>query len=332
MASGEAGGSSESFDPSPARDDARFGEGLEAALIETCRPRLSDIRWFRTDWQRGGALTGYADYETDEGPRRAMVKLPVPPRELAWLRRLQPTEHDAGPVVPELFASGDATDGYDLAWAVMERLPHGPLDSQWDGRQWELLIEALGRFQRAASAVPVDKPPRQEDWPAIIDRARRNVRDQRPPDAQHWNQSLKALQKKLKTIVAQWDARPTDHWCHGDVHLANAMTRVPPPDGPALIFDLAEVHAGHWVEDAVYLEHIYWGRERQLPDARFAKQVARQRKTLGLPGDPDWPHFANLRRALLAAAAPAYMREEGQAAHLQGALAVLDQALAQIKA
>lgn len=331
MASGEAGASADGADAPGANAESFLGEGLESALIATCRPRLGDVRWFRADWQRGGALTGYATYETDDGPREAMVKLPLPPRELMWLRRLQADHHAADPVVPRVFASGESVNGYDLAWVVMERLAHGPLDGRWQGRQWELLIEALGRFQHAASTIPVDRPPRDENWPAIIDRARKKIRDQHPPEAQRWNQTLKVLQKKLKTIVARWDERSTDHWCHGDVHLGNAMTQAEPPGGPAVMFDLAEVHAGHWVEDAVYLEHIYWGREHLLNGVKLARQVARQRKELALSVDPHWAQLALLRRVLLAGAVPAYMSQAGEPTHLRGALEVLENALPQIK-
>jgi len=37
-----------------------LGEGLEPILVAACDQQLSDIHWFRTSWQRGGALTAYA--------------------------------------------------------------------------------------------------------------------------------------------------------------------------------------------------------------------------------------------------------------------------------
>ena len=66
-----------------------FGANLEPALLEATDHRLSAIRWFRTDWQRGGALTGYAKYREEDGRDQAVVvKLPVPPGERQWLVRL----------------------------------------------------------------------------------------------------------------------------------------------------------------------------------------------------------------------------------------------------
>ena len=38
---------------------ALFGAQLEPVLHQACGGRLSPVRWFRTDWQHGGALTGY---------------------------------------------------------------------------------------------------------------------------------------------------------------------------------------------------------------------------------------------------------------------------------
>ena len=94
-----------------------LGANLEPVLRENC-DRLSSISWFRADWQRGGALTGFATFQDEnDGPRDVVVKLPVPPREKLWLNRLQ----SAGDVAPRLYASGDELGGYDMAWVVMER-------------------------------------------------------------------------------------------------------------------------------------------------------------------------------------------------------------------
>ncbi len=308
-----------------------FGAGLEDALVRASGGRLSDLHWFRTDWQRGGALTGYGRYAHESGPVAVVAKLPVPPRELRWLGRLQPEHHGAGEVAPRLYAGGEALNGYDLAWVVMERLAHGPLDGAWDAAAYDLLAEAAGRFYSAAETVAVDEPARREDWPAILDRARKHLRDHVTADEQRWNKAIKALQKKLAEVLATWTARDVSYWCHGDLHLANAMTRARPPHGPALLFDFAEVHAGHWVEDAVYLEHLYWGREDRLGGRKLARQIAHERKARRLRMDPDWPRLANVRRALLAAAAPAYLRHEGNPAHLAGALNVLERTLGQLK-
>ncbi len=315
--------------PNP-NDTHMLGATLAPAVIRACDDRLVDLHWFRTDWQRGGAMTGYAKFQTPAGDRPVVLKFPVPPRELRWMQRLQADQHDAGEVVPKLYASGTALNGYDLAWIVMERMPHGPLDSTWQGREWDHLVEALGRFYAACEAIPVDREPREEDWPAIVKRARQALRAHGVAEEQRWNKAIKALQKKLTKTLEAWDARDVNHWCHGDVHLANAMTRHAAPDGPALLFDLAEVHAGHWVEDAVYIEHLYWAAPQRLAGRQLVKTIAEQRKAHGLKMTRDWPTLANIRRALLAAAAPAYLHQEGNPQHVHAALERLEQTLGQL--
>jgi len=308
-----------------------FGAGLEAALVDACGDRLTHLHWFRTDWQRGGALTGYGQFQVEDQSHEVVAKLPVPPRERRWLQRLQPDQHEADEVAPRLFASGEELGGYDLAWVVMERLPFGPLGSQWDGAEFDLLVEAVGRFYVVAEQVEVDRPPREEDWPSIIARARKHLRERGIADEQRWNKAIKQVQKKLGHMLELWNARDCNHWCHGDLHLANAMTRRQPPEGPALLFDFAEAHAGHWIEDAVYLEHLYWGHEKRLGGRKLSKLIAHERKAHGLHTEAQWPKLAHVRRALLAASVPAYLSHEGDPKHLAGALNVLERTLPQIK-
>jgi len=137
--------------PGPGNGQTPFGAALEPVLLASCGGRLSAVSWFRTDWQRGGALTGYATFKDDDDTDHAVVvKLPVPPRERSWMVRLQ----DAGDVVPRVFAHGEALGGYDMAWVVMERLPHGPIGSAWGGAGFDLVTDAIGRFYAASADAP----------------------------------------------------------------------------------------------------------------------------------------------------------------------------------
>jgi hypothetical protein len=277
-----------------------FGTLLEPVLRRACRGRLGEVRWFRADWQRGGALTGYATFEDDDGSaHRVVVKLPVPPCERHWLVQLQ----DAG-VVPRVFAHGEALNGYDLAWVVMERLNHGPLGPSWGGAEFDLLIDAVGRFYAAAQQVP---------------RVGR--------DAARWKVALKKAARKVAQWAQQWNDRPCDDWCHGDLHLGNAMTRQPPPSGPALLFDFAKTRVGHWLSDAVYFEHLFWSRPDRLDGRRLCSLIAQERKRQGLPVDADWARLADVKRALLAIGAPLSASQHRDPQHLQGALAVLERAV-----
>jgi len=299
-----------------------FGASLEPVLRRACDDRLSAIRWFRTDWQRGGALTGYASYRADDGAdHHVVVKMPVPPRERYWLARVQ-REPEVAPVV---YAHGDQVGGYDLAWVVMEALPHGPLNPQWQGAEFDLLIDAASRFYAATRAV---QPPDaadglDRDWHKLLELAVQQVRNGAVSHPREWKEALKKAGRRLDGWLERWRARPIADWCHGDLHLANAMTRHPPPDGPALLLDLAQVRPGHWVEDAVYFEHLYWAWPERLAGRKLCKQLARARKGRGIRGDDGWAEFAQLKRALLAMAAPARLNVEGSERHVQAALAVL---------
>jgi len=304
-----------------AASEPSLGANLEPALRETCQGRLSCVRWFRTDWQRGGALTGYATYQDDGGNAQpVVVKLPVGPGERLWLERLQV----AGDVVPKLYAHGRSLGGYDLAWVVMERLPYGPLNLAWQGKEFDLLIEAVGRFYVAAQYFPVTQSPPSKDWLAIFDLTRQNVQRHGIANEQRWNRVLKKTHRKLKGWLVIWDDRPQDQWCHGDLHLANAMTREDAPGGSALLFDFAQTHPGHWVQDAVYLEHLYWARRSKLCGRKVCKQIAHERKKRGLVIDRHWSRWATVGRALVAMSTPAMLRHDGDPRHVQAALEVLE--------
>lgn len=312
--------------PSPADAglNGPFGAQLEPVLRQQCGDRLSAISWFRTDWQRGGALTGYATWAGgDAAPRDVMVKMPVPPRERLWLQRLQDAD-DAEPVVPRLYAQGEALGGYDLAWVVMERLPHGPLGSAWGGEAFGLAIDAAARFHRATDRHEPSGPPLQYDWDDMLKKARAHIASQSFPDAPRWKAALKKAAKKLKKWRSAWDERPITGWVHGDLHLGNAMTRCDPPGGPAVLFDLAHVRPGHWVEDAVYFEHLYWSHTELLGGHRIGAELAKARKAQGLAVDADWPRLAQVKRALFAMTTPVLIHHDGGHQHIHAALEVLE--------
>ena len=358
--------------PSPGQPGGSipFGAQLEPVLREACASgvgsnsggrsggrsggggELSPVRWFRTDWQRGGALTGYATLTEDHssptdsnaagghcggtseghsgggGGVEVVVKMPITPAERVWLMRLQDFED----VVPRVYAQGALLGGYDIAWVVMEKLPYGPLSSSWGGKQFDLLIEAVGRFYAAAEQFPPPAgdgragpgPGRDVDWQQILERSRKRVAQKCHGQEKRWNKALKKAQKILNQWLTQWRQRPADQWCHGDLHLANAMTRCAPPDGPALLLDFALTRPGHWTEDGVYLEHLYWAQRDRLGGCKPCPQIAKQRRKLGLSVDKDWARWASIRRGLMALRAPSVDHLSDSPQHLQASLEVLE--------
>lgn len=296
-----------------------FGAALAPVLLELCKGQLANINWFRTDWQRGGALTGYATWTDETGKHDAVVKFPVPPKERRWLVQLSSDD-----VTPRVFAHGSELGGYDMAWVVMERLPYGPFGCAWGAQAYDLLAEAAANFYARARLIPMGDPPEPRDWAGLLKRAKASISKDTIADSQRWRKALKQVSKKLPGWLDVWSKRDTGFWCHGDLHPGNAMSRHPAPEGPAVLFDLACVHCGNWVEDAVYLEHLYWASTASLHGAKPVKQIAHYLRDYGLAPGSNWPDLANIYRGLLAMTAPAQRHAMLGSAHVAASLKVLE--------
>lgn len=327
--------------PPPDADSGSLAHLLEPALKHACDGRLSDIQWFRSAWQAGGASTGFARFSIPGAePAPVVVKLPVGPAEFRWTRQLG-SLHEHGPpdregavecrCTPRVFAAGTSLGGYDLAWLVIERLDGQPLSAKIDQRGIEDLLTAAVEWYAASSrARPVaDAPPATpRDFTALIAKGRDVIHHHGIPDEQRWNTAIKRTQKALPDLLARWDARPISTWCHGDLHPGNAMRRAIPGHEPAcVLIDLALVHAGHFVEDAVYLERLYWAKPELLCGVKPASFVSRLMRERGLLAGEDTAALAHTRRALMAACVPAFMRHEGHPKYVKAALDMLEKTL-----
>ena len=304
--------------------------GLADQLAEACEGRLGAITWFKADWQRGGAATGTARFRLDDAEEvPVVVKLPVVQRERMWTSRLQRDDEQA--VVPKLYAAGETLGGYDLAWIVIEHFPHGPLGLHWHDQHIERIADAVARFYAAASAYPVDEPPKIEAWDDLLRDAQQSVRINDIANSRRWKSAMKTLRGRLTDLVSEWRARPVGDWLHGDLHLANAMSRESLEAGTVYLIDMAEVRAGHWVEDAVYLERQLWARPQRLRAVKPVKAIADARRRRGLTVEEGYPRLAMIRRALLAATAPRFLKTEGHPKHLEACLDWLERAVVELK-
>jgi hypothetical protein len=312
-------------------DSRSLASSLAPLLLQACEGRLGEIVWFKTDWQRGGAATGRATYRKDDGTNvPAIIKLPVVQREMTWTDRMSRAAGDDS-VTPLLYRCGRSIGDYDLAWVIIEQFPHGPLGQHWHDDHMLRIAEAAARFHQIAALIPVDQPPRHEPWQDLVAEAHHNIKTNHINHEQRWAAALRAFRHKLDPLVNEWEARPVDQWQHGDLHLANAMSRVSMDSGPVCLIDLAEVHAGNWIEDAVYLERQLWARPQRLKPHKPVKALAAARKRLGLPVEPEYPRLAMIRRALLAATAPRFIKSEGHPAYLDACLERLEIALNELK-
>lgn len=314
---------------SGSQDAHELASSLAPVLSRECHGRLTGVEWFRSTWQHGGAATGFAKWRLDDGRETdVLVKFPVGPVEYRWTTQLSAFTDDGAPT-PHVFASGKALNGYDLAWVVVERLQGQTLNHEWNKESLEDLIRATAHMQaRAVSLAPVNGAAADPDWSKLISRAREVARKSELPEAQHWNDVEKRVQKVLPRLAARWATRPIDSWCHGDVHPGNAMRRA--RGSACVLIDLALVHPGNWIEDAVYLERQFWGRPEHLFGVHPVSVLARHRRELGLPTTGDYGALANIRRVLMAACAPVYLTREGHPRYLHAALETIDRLLPQV--
>lgn len=309
-------------------DASELAHALEPALRDACGGRLGAVRWFRTDWQRGGAATGFStfQYEGESAPRDVVVKLPIGPTEHKTLVALGKTDAPT----PRVAADGWELGSYDVGWVVMEKLPGLPLSVQ-NGHakeSFDLLAGAAAvYYKHSEEAWPIDASKVQKiDWAKLIEQGREAVKVSHIPHETEWNDALKKVQKGLAPVLARWDARPINAWKHGDLHAGNAMKRPEgSPWGPpcCVLLDFAEVAPGHWVEDAVYMERLHWAHSEKVDGVKPVSLLAKARKAVGLDNGDDYADLANIRRLLVAAAAPAFLRTDGSPRYLEAALGVL---------
>lgn len=340
----------------PTGDSHALGVMLEPALREQCDGRLSEIAWFKSAWQRGGAATGTATWRLDDGSAiDVMVKLPVGPVEYRWttaLGTIPPeawgTPEAAACPTPRVVGSGLTIGGYDLAWLVMEKLDGHTLQADLSGESIVDLLRAVATFHDRAGTASggaagggqgTERPAPAPDWGDLLAKAREAVKTHGLHEGQRWNVAIKHVQKVLPKLEAKWRARPVTTWCHGDLHPGNAMRRVPiaghngqgggsvgagKRTGCCVLIDLALVHPGHWIEDAIYLERQFWGHDELLEGVKPLASLAKLRREHGLPIDDHYPALADVRRVLMAACVPAFIEREGNPKYFHAALEIIE--------
>ncbi len=342
----------ESLSPSPSSHGSSAAPGslaaaLEPRLIDACKGRLSRIEWFKSDWQAGGASTGRASFSQADGSSSpVVVKLPVGPSEHRWTVALGggpvgehgPADPACEPLchcTPRVLASGTELGGYDLGWLVVEKLEGSPKLAHPEEHDVRGLLSAAAEFYRAAAiARPLTdhEAPTPKDWATLLAKGRDIIHQHGIAEEQRWNQAIKATQRILPRLIDRWRARPINTWCHGDLHFGNAMRRVARAgialsDAPCVLIDLALVHPGHWVEDAIYLERLYWAKPQLLCGVKPVTEIARLRREQGNLGQEDYATLANIRRILMAASVPAFLLHEGHPKYVHAALEHLERLL-----
>lgn len=309
-------------------DPGALASMLTPALIASCNGKLSVPTWFRAAWQSSGASTGYATYTLDNGHAvDAVVKVPVNPTEHRWTCLLGGHNGEDHACTPRVLASGLELGGHDLAWLVIEKLHGATLNTQLDRSAVEDLLATAARWYVQANKAHVVQNAQEikdENWAGMLDKARRIVKETGIAESQRWNDSLHRTQRHLDTLVARWRSRPINTWCHGDLHPGNAMRRT---SGACTLIDLALVHPGHWVEDAVYLERLYWAKPEMLAGVKPVSVLAKHLREHGVIGTEDYTQLAHVRRTLMASSVPLYLEHEGHPKYVHAALEMLERTL-----
>lgn len=314
-----------------------LGPFFEPALRAACDDRLGEIRWFKTAWQRGGAATAYTTIDSEHGSKQAVIKFPVGPREYKLLTGLA----EDCTSTPNVQYHSTELGSADMAWVVMERLPGDPIKSTAGDAPHKKVFAAIASaaadfYDSTLKRWPIEKPHKRWPWEELVAKSRQAAKDNPIQNQQQWNNVLKDVERNLSRLVGVWESREINTFCHGDLHLANIMTREPTSawsEGASdrgeqlVLVDFGEVHEGHWVEDAVYLERIYWANPEVSKKVKFVPLFAKARKELGLSCDDDYAGLAQIRRVLMASCAPAWLQQEGHPQYLSAALSMIERTL-----
>ena len=188
--------------------------------------------------------------------RRVIIKVGTSICENYWSNELCSIAPD---LVPEIYASGSRLGEIDVHWLAAEAIPFGPLGDAWNGKEFELMLDAGVRFYKAAKSIE-----------------RSNLRETTLGDVVGWLRG--ALNRGCPGPVNQLHRCVDQHWsfilekcgletAFDDFHLCNGMTRNPPPDGgPALLIDI-HPNRQPWVLDPAYLQVLNSG-DRKRPGYR----------------------------------------------------------------
>jgi hypothetical protein len=209
-----------------------------------------------------------------------LLKVNVARDQLWWTRNLAQVYPE---LLPQVFATGEHVGDAQLGWVLWERV-QGGLYPGWQGREFDMLLEAGVKFQAAsrtlahsAQAAGVLSELRVEDFAGRLEQG---VRRAAPGPAD----------RVLERVFEDWawvnDVCETEV-CHGDLHMANALCRDEPPGGEALLIDHHPTRMP-WACEPAKLEILNADPARPGCRGLVAKQAAiRLRLGLSAPAGAD---------------------------------------------
>ena len=182
------------------------------------------------DPQPWGASALHFSARLIETGQPVLLKVNVADEQLWWTRALVTTFPEQ---LPQVYATGGHLCDERLGWVLWERV-RGGLHPAWQGREFDLLLEAGVRFQIAArtlaDAAQAAGAINELDEQHLAEGLEQGVRRGAPGPA---SLVLARLPEQWAWVTATCETEI----CHGDLHMANALCRDLPPHGTALLID-----------------------------------------------------------------------------------------------
>ena len=258
------------------RSDAVLGEILEAAnQTEAITSVASDIQPFLQEY--GMVAVHLRGLHRNTG-LVVIIKVGSSARENFWCNALYRLAPD---LVPRVYAAGSRLGRIGVHWLALEAIPFGPLGNAWNGREFELLLDAGIRFYQQAEKIR--GPTLKETTPLEVSRWLQGSIEQNPPGA---------IDKLLQKVDRHWRfllEKCGSDICFDDFHLCNGLVRDPPPDGERVVLIDIRPKRQPWVLDPAYLQVLNSGDSSRPGHRDLIHRMAIKRSEAGLRslGGPD---------------------------------------------
>ena len=220
-------------------------------LLENTKALRGMIDGIKPDEQSKGAGGGFhfggVHRSTDSS---VLIKLGSSPGERYWMEQMC---HVAPKLVPSVYATGNKLGDLNIDWIALEKVDCSFLGPQWNGNEFDMLLDAAAHFQKAARQIPMAHVDRIDlnRLRAYFDKGLFDEGlsfDQTAP----FDVIVRRLEEDFKWVcsVCCYEI------CHGDIQMNNGLALGAPPERcPLLLIDPLP-KSQPWAFDAGYLQAI----------------------------------------------------------------------------
>ena len=242
------------------------------SVDEEIAGRVVDLRRDEQAWGSAG-LHYTGTWRATGAP--VLLKLNVGADELFWVRWLAAHAPD---LVPVLYASGErlgTQPALPLRWTISERVAYSMLGPDWEGHEFDMLLEAGVRFALAARSAPAGHAGLVTEETVRGWLARGLAANPPGPAAR----LLDRLAEDWAWVIAVCPPERS----HGDLHMCNVVTRTPPPvPSCALLIDPAPA-VQPWAFDAARAQVLNSIDRQRVGYRGLVPRMAALRRAHGLP-------------------------------------------------